>query len=452
MAYISFITTYRPIVCGIADYTEFITRVTPPEKWNVLSFDLDNYGVSLGCDSPPLTDRVQYTIPGRNDYSARDILSAIKPCSEHVLWFQHEFGIWRDDSRFVNMLQNLDRPKVVTPHSLHFQSDETAHGLRRHEYDFLRSLLPCVDAITVFSDGVYRAVIRAFPEHSKKVHVLRHGTHVYRQLARTSRMEAKKRIHSYLMNTMELDSVSKRRLSEQRIFVDPNVVVIGGTGFITANKGIELLGKVRNILQEIMPSERIAAVYIGFLREPDSDTDRACAIWLRDTYKDGMQFFLELYLPIEILPIFMRAMDIYFYWPHDCTQSGIIAHALGAGATIACREMEGVGETVRIAGGLTSSSLGQLINGIEELILNPEERYRRSMDAARFAERFSWGNQARQHFDLAETICLKYSYPLAIHTSIGAGTVGSAETSVALRDELVQSRGIRTEFLRRDPS
>jgi hypothetical protein len=230
------------------------------------------------------------------------------------------------------------------------------------------------------------------------------------------------------------------------------VVVIGATGFITANKGIELLGKVRNVLQEMMPRERIAAVYIGFLRERDSDMDRACAIWLRETYNDGMQFFLEFYLPIEILPIYMRALDIYFYWPHDCTQSGIIAHALGAGATIACREMEGVGETVRMAGGLTSSSLGQLINGIQELISNPAERYQRSMEAARFAERFSWGNQARQHFDLAETVCYKYCYPLAFHTSIGAGTAGSTEASVALKDELVQSRGIRTKVLRRDPS
>jgi hypothetical protein len=63
----------------------------------------------------------------------------------------------------------------------------------------------------------------------------------------------------------------------------------------------------------------------------------------------------------------LRALDIHFYWPSDCTQSGIIAHALGTGATIACRDMEGVGETVKMAGGLTSPDFGRLVDGVEGL-------------------------------------------------------------------------------------
>jgi hypothetical protein len=133
-----------------------------------------------------------------------------------------------------------------------------------------------------------------------------------------------------------------------------------------------------------------------------------------------------------MIPIFMKALDIYFYWPHDCTQSGIIAHALGAGATIACREMEGVGETVRMAGGLTSSNLGQLIAGIKGLILNPAGRERRSIEAVRFAEKFSWRNQTREHFDLAETICRKRSRPLKLHIPTGTVAAGNTEPSMAL--------------------
>ena len=44
MASIYFIGTYKPIICGIADYTNFITRECPAESWGVLSFDLEKIG------------------------------------------------------------------------------------------------------------------------------------------------------------------------------------------------------------------------------------------------------------------------------------------------------------------------------------------------------------------------------------------------------------------------
>ncbi len=47
MANITFITPYKPIICGIADYTEFITRECVPGSWSVLSFNLDKYGAPL---------------------------------------------------------------------------------------------------------------------------------------------------------------------------------------------------------------------------------------------------------------------------------------------------------------------------------------------------------------------------------------------------------------------
>ena len=39
MASIYFVGTFRPIVCGIADYTWFLGRDSPDGQWGVLSFD-----------------------------------------------------------------------------------------------------------------------------------------------------------------------------------------------------------------------------------------------------------------------------------------------------------------------------------------------------------------------------------------------------------------------------
>ncbi|MFC1848261.1 hypothetical protein ACFLXV_02995 [Chloroflexota bacterium] len=432
MAYISFVSTYRPIICGIADYSEFITRESPPGKWEVLSFKLENCKMPLRRGASLPAESVWFGIPGHEGLSAGHISDGLNAKKGQVVWFQHEFGIWKDTGAFVRTIRDLNLIKVISPHSLHFQSNETPYGLRRSEYSFLRAILQYLDGITVFSEGVCSAVSRAFPEHHKKVHILRHGAHVYPQIAGMNKMEAKARVHEYLMNVKELDEASKRRLIQQRVLLDPDTVVLGGTGFVTASKGMELLYQTRDILQQMLPRDRIAAMYVGFLREPDNDLDRKCAVGLRDVNSDDGKFFVETYLPNDILPVFMRALDICFYWPHDCTQSGIIAHALGAGATIACRDLEGVGETVRMAGGLTSPSLGQLIDGIKELVLNPAAREKLSMSAARYAEKYSWRNQAMQHFALAEQIRSSPGYPLVLQASRRADTGVNAEPSLAL--------------------
>ena len=426
MASIHFVGPYKPIMCGIADYTSFITRKSPVGRWGVLSFDLEKYGVPLTADRELTTGCVWYGIPDRRSFSASVIQDRLNELAtkkeDSVLWFQHEFGIWPDNAKFVDMLRDLDQIKVVSLHTLHFQSSETTCGLRRNEYSFLRLLLPHTDAITVFSDGVYQAVTRAFPEYRDKVHVLRHGIHLNPIIARMSRAEAKMRIHEYLVYESGLDQACKDSLRQQRVFLDSDTFVMGITGFITASKGIELLYRAQDLLQQMLPQRKIVAVYAGALREADSNVDSKYAAELRTSHNCPGQFFLETYLPEDVLPILLRALDIYFYWPSDCTQSGILAHALGAGATIACRDMEGVGETVKMAGGLACVEFEQAITGLKNLVLNPELRNEMSERAVKYAEEFSWRNQALEHFKLAERLChskvqrLLPILPLSTHT------------------------------------
>lgn len=423
MAFITFITPYKPIVCGIADYSHFIVRECPSGSCDVLSFDLDNYGVPLHKEPVSLIHPVCYGIPSRDDLSANSILKGMRPHEDQVLWFQHEFGIWRENDRFINMLKDLNNIKVVSFHSLHFQSSETPYGLRKQEYSFLHLLLPHTDAITVFSDGVYGAVIRAFPEYSDKVHVLKHGTHLYPGIAKMSRAAAKARIHEYLVGESGLDQISKDNLRQQRVFLDQDMMIIGEAGFITASKGTEILYQARNVLQHMLPQRRIAAVYVGFLREVNNSTDSKFAAELRIKYNKEGQFFLETYLPGDMLPVLLRALDVYFYWPSDCTQSGILAHALGAGATIACRDIEGVGETVKMAGGLACSDFGQAIAELKDIILNPKLRSEMSERAVRYAGIFSWRNQALQHFELAERLCRSRVQRLVPALPLGADTL-----------------------------
>ena len=70
MTTIYFVGTYKPIMCGIADYTSFIAGNSPEGSWGVLSFDIEKYGVKVVNGEVEDRDRVWYGIPGRHGFSA----------------------------------------------------------------------------------------------------------------------------------------------------------------------------------------------------------------------------------------------------------------------------------------------------------------------------------------------------------------------------------------------
>jgi len=392
-------------MCGIADYTSFITRESPVGRWGVLSFDVEKYGIPLIPDDEVATGSVWYGIPGRNEFSASVILEGLKELGgkieDAVLWFQHEFGIWPDSQKFVAMLKGLDIPKVVTFHTLHFQSSESPSGLYKNQHDFLQALLPHVEAITVFSYGVYWKVISAFPAYCTKVYVMKHGVHSYPEVSSLSRKEAKEKLNDFLLYESDLDRETKEALHKQRIFLDTDTVVVGETGFLRPQKQSGLLYLVRDSLQKTILRKRIVAVRSGSLRHGPYTI---YVEQLRKEQNGRDKFLLETWLPPNILPLAQRAFDVNFHWPSDCTQSGLLAHALGAGAVIAARDLEGVGETLKEAGELTDTDLRRLIIKVRNVILNPELSERIEERALSYAAEFSWENQAQKHYELAEPI------------------------------------------------
>ncbi|NQT73847.1 MAG: hypothetical protein HQ553_13950 [Chloroflexi bacterium] len=403
MASICFVGPYPPIMCGIATYTSYLTNGSPDGKWGVLSFDLTTYGAPLTDDAKG--DHVWYGIPSRSDFSASHILKGLDqlnlPNTETVLWFQHETAIWDPPQKFIAMLKQLNMPKVVSFHTLHFQSDETPSGLRQCQYDLLRDLLPYVDAITVFTYGVYRAVISAFPEYYAKIYVTKHGIHSYPEISRMRRKEAREKLHDFLLYESDLDQSTKKFLHEHHTLLDPDAIIVGQTGFLCPSKFSESLYFARDNLQGLIPNKRIVAMRIGTARE---ESQKAYTNQLRAAFNDTDSFLLETWLPPDILPLAQRAFDINFYWPEECTQSGVVAHALGAGAIVAGRDLEGVGETLREAGQVADTDMNNLIMKIKHLVLDSNLLERSEEKALNYAKEFSWEKQALRHYELIEPI------------------------------------------------
>ncbi len=430
MASIHFVGTYPPIRCGIADYTSFITQQSPAGKWAVLSFRLDNDELPVTISDCTATGNIWYGIPGFREFSSPVIEDGLKVLGarsdDTVLWFQHEFGIWSNDQAFVTMLKGLDLPKVVTFHTLRFQSTETPVGLVKYEYELLQALLPHVDAITVFNRRVHGAVTAAFPAYRHKVHIIRHGIHSYPAVSRLSRREAKTALNAFLLYESELDWETKEALQKQQIFLDPDTVILGQTGFLHPIKGSEYLYPARDELQKLMPDRRIVAVRIGIPRRQE-DSGHASELRLQQNGVD--RFLLNTWLPQRLLSLAQRAFDINYYWPHECTQSGVLAHALGSGATIAGRDLEGVGETLREAGEIVDSDPERLLLKIRDHVLNPWLQQRVEHTALAYARRFSWENQMRSHYRLAQEVLSPVPKQQTSNALVEAGAIGTPLTA-----------------------
>lgn len=406
MTSIYFIAPYKPIMCGIADYTSFLTRKCSSEGWGAITFDLSKYNGPLTGEREAASNRVWYGIPDRHSYNEAVIMDGLDKLGGNernsVLWFQHEFGIWPHNLQFIAMLKNLKIPKIVSLHTLHFQSEETLYGLRRKEYYFLCLLLPHVDAITVFSHGVYQAITSAFPEYRDKVYNVKHGVHSYPEVRRLSHREAKQKLNDFLLYESDLDEQTKKLLHTNRVLTDHETIVIGQTGFLAPYKGSELLYRVRDSLQNIIPCKKIVAVRIG---SPMDKTQEVCAHKLQKAQKrKPNNLFLKVWLPENILPVAQRAFDINFYWPVDCTQSGVLAHALGTGTIVAGRDLEGVGETLKDAGELVDTSLARLTLKIGNLIFNPGLVESMEETILDYAQKFCWANQVQRHYELVEQL------------------------------------------------
>lgn len=338
--------------------------------------------------------------------SATAILQGLEGLGVHnrdgtVLWFQHEFGIWQDDGEFTGMLRGLDVPRIVTLHTLRFQSPETPSGLCQREHDLLRHLLPRVDAVTVFTEGVYGAVTAAFPGYRSKVYILRHAVHDYPHISRMGRQEAKRALHAFLVRESGLDVETRRALQAERVLLDPDVVVLGQTGFLHPIKGSEFLFLARDALQRLLPDRRVAAIRIGSARLPEHGEHVRV---LRKRLDGSGKFLLDVFLPPHVLPLAQRAFDFNYYWPSDCTQSGMLAHALGAGAVVAGRDLESAGETLKNAGALCDTDPHRLLLAMRDVIVDPRLGERIEASAARYAAGISWRRQAGQHCDLARRV------------------------------------------------
>ena len=404
-SYIVFASTYPPVVCGIGKYTERLVQDMPGDRVAVVAFDPDCYGAPVEAGYvPEARVRVTYRL-ARPTVDPRHLVEAVRDTGADldrtVLWFQYAGGIW---PRFPDLLASMDGfplCKIASLHTVHFQSPETPWGLPRSEYQALQEILPRLDCSTVFTIGAQRAMQRAFPRHAARVVLLRHAMEaspaITRDQARRSLIRYLERVRSAVRPTGSAQTLLDA-------LADPASAVIGAFGFIQWDKGFRMAYTLRDALGERLRGRRILGLVMGSLREPEVRRNQNLLAQL-ETAADGRNRFLVSAMPPD--PVFraaFKAVDINVFWPDSPTQSGRLAHALGMGAVIVGRDIEGVGEELREVGAPVCRDFDELVEKAVRLLNDEARADAASMRARRYAAQYSWVNQASRHPEIADAL------------------------------------------------
>lgn len=396
---INFFSTFPPMMCGIGTYTEYLVSKIPQESWKVTSFELDEF---LRTDeSSRFKDRVSYEISLSSPH--------LPPIEDKVLWFQHSFGMWgRESPAFIQLVKEAkDKGKKVISsfHTIHFESSETESGMQIKEEKLLQEVLPFLDAMTVFTDGAYQAVIRGFPQYKDKVTVLRHGVHIHPQV---SQEKARERLLKYLIDHSNISPAEKQKLGGRYSrFFEEDVILLGNFGFITTDKEPLSLYRLGELIRKKLPNHRVIVLFIGMIQKrKDKRVEEYLLILekLRVIHDGNENLFFEDYLQEDIFPFAFKALDFPVFWQKNATQSGRMAHAMGTGACVVGRRIEGIGETLDLAGLPSGVNFEDMAEKIASLVLEPRLREEAERSALKYAQEFSFEKQARKHLLIEEVV------------------------------------------------
>jgi len=295
---IAYVSTYLPVQCGIATYTDYLVRGVREAEPSLNIKIIAEQGARAmrgdGVEVVPCWSRERnYVDP---------ILEQAKGVD--VVHIQHEYSIYKLDERLPSLLNRLGSSvkKVVTVHCIR-PSQFSERGVV--EEDFVRRIAQLADRVIVHLES-QRAILDRLGV-TRGVEVIPHGT----QLSDVDREEARERLG--------LPQAGKILLM---------------FGFVKRHKCVHITLEALRLIRE-----RVKDVYLfiaGGVAPTASEKDKGYAAYVEERIKElGLQenvIYPNRFFPNEDVPYLFGAVDIVLfpYYEEDRSASGSFHLAVGA--------------------------------------------------------------------------------------------------------------------------
>ncbi len=370
---IAYVSTFPPRKCGIATFTEDLTRAideifNPAVKTKIVAMNPDDV---LGFNYPR---KVIFEITEDKEEEYLQVARYIEQSVDiELVNIQHEFGIFGGElgSHVIPFLQALRKPKVITFHTVMPQPDE-------NRLSIVRSLAENVSAIIVMTALSKKILTSEYGISSRKITVIPHGIHP-RQYSPGGRAKA------------------ALGFSDR--------VVLSTFGLLGPSKGLEYVIDALPQVVERFPG--FVYIYFGathpvVLRD-EGESYRN--MLMEKVYQLGLYDhvrFYNRYFPVSELLHFLKATDVYVSPSLEPNQavSGTLTYAIGMGRPVISTAFANARELITDDVGILVDfrSPQTYADAITRLLEDEELRLQMGKNAYFRTRNMIWPNVALKYF------------------------------------------------------
>ncbi len=373
---IGFISTYPPIECGIATYTQYLTEALRKKHTDV--YVVSHMGGS-GTQVFPTFDYEDGDIAER----AYSMMIRFTPDVVHI---QHEFGLFGRHFGvavvpLIIQFRLIGIPVITTLHTV-YKNIEPAH----------------------------KTIIKAIFANSNGVIV--HESYQKESLERFLTQEELRKISVIPHGAREVDPIPDAK-AKLGLPTDKKVILI--IGYFRPSKNFEL---VVDIFPEILKKVPDAILVVAGKIRGSEHIDYRNMLFTKIESSPAREniYLIRGQLPQHVFDTILSAADVVVLPYKISSQSGILAHCLAFGKPIVTSSTEAMRLAIGKSGtGLISENREDFIENITRILSDEALASRMSENARKYVkEKISWSIIAEKHIDIYR----KYMDIPKLHTGI----------------------------------
>ncbi len=300
------ISSYPPRECGIATFSQDL--LTALHGKFAQSFSLSVCALEAAQEKYTYPPEVRYVLDTSEQRSYQALTDAINRDKRvKIVLLQHEFGFFETmpESDFLHFLQRIEKPLIITFHTVLPKPDEALQTR-------VRDIAMACDSLVVMTQNSAQILVNEYGVPIEKISVIAHGIHLVPHLGKTLLKKKYGLDGRTVLSTFGL--ISSGKSIETTLDALPGIVAAHPTVLFL------VIGKTHPTVVK-----RQGEAYRQMLEA------KVAALSLENHVK-----FINAYLPLQELLEYLQLTDIYLFTSKDPNQavSGTFSYAVSCACAI----------------------------------------------------------------------------------------------------------------------
>jgi glycosyltransferase involved in cell wall biosynthesis len=385
MLKIAYLSSYTPRECGIATFTEDLTK-------SIDALNVFEPSAIIGINDLGSTynygKKVVMQIDAADERTYHQVADQINDSDFDLVNVQHEFGLFGGDwgDYLLTFLKKLSKPSITTMHttlspgSTVFQSPESIAAHNK----VVKGIARYSSAITVMTKMAANILRKNYGVAEDKIRIIPHGTPL-------------------------IPSVTSE-LAKEALCLNGRIV-LSTFGLLSRDKGIH--NAIEALPELVKEWPDILYLVIGAthpqvrLRVGEKYRKRLARLVKRLELENNVKFHNRFLTQDELIQ-YLQATDVYIcpYVNVDQLSSGTVTYALGAGRAIVSTPFYYATEVLADGRGLLCrfKSPKSITESIRQLLENPEQRASIEKLAYKYGQEMTWPKVASKYASLFKEV------------------------------------------------